>query len=84
VKGKGVIILVIIENGVIVLEEGAYLNLMDKQPHIDLLLPGYAENTISIRVKERVNAESVGSRNKYPFRWMILFKLESMDKFYEF
>jgi len=50
VKGKGVIILDIIENGVIVLEEEAHLFLMDKQPHTGLFLPGYAENTISSRV----------------------------------
>jgi len=50
VKGKGVIILDIIENGVIVLEEEAHLFLMDKQPHTGLFLPGYRENTISGRV----------------------------------
>ena len=62
-KGKEVI-LDIIENGVIVLEKEPHLFLMDKQPHTGLFLQGYAENTISIQVQERVNAGSVGSRKQ--------------------
>ena len=49
-KKRGVFILDIIDNGVIVLKEEAHLFFMDKQPHTGLFLPGYAENTISSRV----------------------------------